>query len=120
AERDEDEGRVAIVPAEDVARLLRWFDEGTLIRPSAAAANTIGLANALASRCGLGDVQMTPAGELIAGLIGESEHYVFVMADGLGMNLVEAQAENSFLRSHVATAIQSVFPSTTAAALTSW
>jgi hypothetical protein len=55
----------------------------------------------------------------IAHAIGESEHLVFVLADGLGMNLVEGEPEDSFLKQHVALEMRSVFPSSTAPALTS-
>jgi hypothetical protein len=55
----------------------------------------------------------------IAERIGPSEHIVFVLADGLGMNLVEARPLQSFLRRHLAMELRSVFPSSTAPALTS-
>jgi predicted AlkP superfamily pyrophosphatase or phosphodiesterase len=51
--------------------------------------------------------------------IGPAEHYVMVLADGLGLDLVEAAPADSFLGRHVAFEMAAVFPSSTAPALTS-
>ena len=84
----------------DVARLLAWFDSGVLIRPDATQPNTVALAHAIASRCGAPDVVLSPPARRIADAIEAAEHIIFVMADGLGMNLIERLPVDSFLRRH--------------------
>lgn len=103
----------------DVARLLAWFDSGALVRPDASVSNSVDLALALASRCGAASVQLSPSAQLVADAVGPSTHVVFVMADGLGMNLVERLPAASFFRSHLVTEMRAVFPSSTAPAITS-
>lgn len=103
----------------DVPRLLSWFDDGSLVRPSAGVPNTVALARAVASLAGAPGVGVDAPARRIVDAVGRSDHYVFVLADGLGMNLVETLQETSFLRSHVAMEMQAVFPPSTAPALTS-
>jgi predicted AlkP superfamily pyrophosphatase or phosphodiesterase len=103
----------------DVARLLGWFGSGLLLRPDPQAPGTVHLARALAALCGA-PLQLAPPAQTIAAAIGESDHYVFVLADGLGLNLVDALPEDAFLRRHVAMPIVSVFPSSTAPSLTAF
>ena len=103
----------------DVARLLAWFESGALVRPDAAAPNTVALARAIGSICGVADVRLAPNEQRIADAIGPAEHLVFVMADGLGMNLIERLPEGSFFRQHLVMEMQAVFPSSTAPAVTS-
>lgn len=79
---------------------------------------TVSLAQALAT---IGGVDLTldaPAGA-IRDAIGEAHHLVVVLADGLGVNLLEGLPEESFLRRHLVMELRSVFPSSTAPALTS-
>jgi len=104
----------------DVPRLLDWCGPGGLVRPDADLPNTVDLARALATIGGAPGVTLTPNARRIGELIGEgARHVVFVLADGLGMHLVETLPADSFLRRHVAMELQSVFPSGTPAALTS-
>ena len=79
----------------------------------------VDLANALASLSGAGADRPTSESSAIAGLIGPSDHLVFVLADGVGMNLLESLPATSFLSTHLARELLSTFPSTTAVALTS-
>jgi hypothetical protein len=55
----------------------------------------------------------------VANQIGEAEHYVLLLADGFGLNLVESLPEASFLRRQLRLELRSVFPSSTAPAITS-
>lgn len=103
----------------DGHRLQAAFEDGELMRPSADALNLVDFARAVASLAGSEDVTMTAGSCRIADLIGPSEHLVLVLADGFGMNLLEAMDSDSFAPYHLATELQTVFPSTTAAALTS-
>jgi hypothetical protein len=102
----------------DVPRLLDWFATGLLLRPDPAKPGTVHLARALAALCGV-PLTLDPPERQIAAAIGDAEHYVFVLADGLGLDLVDVLPPGSFLRRHVALALASTFPSSTAPALTS-
>ncbi|MEX2157984.1 MAG: alkaline phosphatase family protein [Dehalococcoidia bacterium] len=102
----------------DIDRVQSWFESGTLLRADAGVANTVDLARALASIAG-GDVELAAGATNVRDAIGETEHLVFVLIDGLGMNLIESLPAGSFLRDHVAIELRAVFPATTAAALTS-
>jgi len=51
-------------------------------------------------------------------LIGPAEHLIFILLDGLGMNVVEKLAGDSFLRTHFKRKLAATCPSTTACALT--
>ena len=103
----------------DVPRLLAAFEEGLLVRPDAEVANTVDLARAVGTLCGVEGLEPGTNGRRIAEIIGEHAHVVFVMVDGLGMNLVEREAPDEFFRSHTVMELRSVFPSSTAPALTS-
>ena len=102
----------------DIDRLLGWFGDGSLVRPDAALPGTVHLSRALASLAGASGIEIEPPVARIAAAIGEAEHYVLVLVDGLGMNLIDELPDSSFLRRHVAMELQSVFPSSTAPALT--
>jgi len=51
--------------------------------------------------------------------IGEYEHYVFILIDGLGANLLNQLSPNGLLKNSLYKIIRTVFPSTTASAITS-
>jgi Type I phosphodiesterase / nucleotide pyrophosphatase len=102
----------------DVGRLLNAFASGNLLPPSSESPNTVDLALAIAAVAGAPSVRLTPAGRDIREQI-QTDHLVFVLVDGLGMNLIDAQPSDAFLRSHAQTELRAVFPSTTATALTS-
>lgn len=103
----------------DVPRLLGKFESGALLRPSASVPNIVDLAQALWSSMDVEAGELTPAARTIRSNIGETEHLVFILADGLGMELLEAMPAAPFLWSHLEGTLNTVFPSTTAVALTS-
>lgn len=103
----------------DVPRLLEAFATGRLQRPSADVPNTVDLARAIASLCGVPDLELTSGAKAISERIGTHDHIVLVLVDGLGMNLIEREMPDGFFGSHVAMELQSVVPSSTAPALTS-
>ena len=103
----------------DYSRLLSMFDGGLLVRPDAAVPNTVDLSRALAAIGGAPQFESEAGTAGIRALVGVPRHLVFVLADGLGMNLVERLPPNAFLRRHLAFEIGAVFPSSTAPALTS-
>ena len=64
------------------------FAAATLVRPSDQQPNLVHLMRALASLAGVRDLEgPQPVGQLMD-LIGPAEHLVFVLLDGLGMNIV--------------------------------
>ena len=98
--------------------LLKWFDEGRLVRPSAAVPSFVDLVGALFLLAGVDDVETSPAAGAIARRIGRADHYVFVLADAMGPSALDKAPPGGFLRSHLAGEVRSVFPSSTAPALT--
>ncbi len=106
---------------DDAARVERAFASGTLLHPvDSVTPNIVDLAQAMASLAGARAIHPMP-GHVAAlrDLIGEAEHYVFVLIDGLGTHMIDQLPVESFLRSHVVQEIRTVYPSSTAPALTS-
>jgi hypothetical protein len=103
----------------DFAKLLDKFERGDLLRPDPTNPNVVDLANALAKVTGVADGPVTTGAEYLADLIGPADHVIFVLADGLGMNLLESSTEATFLSGRVVAELRSIFPSTTASVLTS-
>ena len=85
-------------------------------------ANSVDLSRALSRLAG--DPNAPPPGsnshvDNLVAAIGAHDHYVFVLADGFGRALLQTAPQGGFFRSAEAIPIRSVFPSTTAVALTS-
>jgi predicted AlkP superfamily pyrophosphatase or phosphodiesterase len=103
----------------DADLVRRAIDEGRLLHPDGGVAGTVDLARAMASLAGA-PIRTTHARtQFLADLIGTHDHYIFVLVDGLGMNLVESLPRDAFFPSRVAAELRAVFPSSTAPALTS-
>jgi hypothetical protein len=95
------------------------LDEGRLVRPRVASINTVDLSRAIASLCGVHDVDLSAGAQRIAEATGRADHYVLALIDGLGMEILDRMAPDSFLRRNLWSEISAVFPATTAASLTS-
>lgn len=102
----------------DTNSLLAAFSSGKALRPAAEELNLVDLSRAVASTAGIEGVSATPGSSALADMMGPAEHLIFVLVDGLGLNLVERLPSASFLRRYLAAELQTVFPSTTAVALT--
>jgi hypothetical protein len=110
---------VTDIATSDVARVRQALDDGTLLHPNEGVANSVHLAQAMACLGGA-TIELTSANAReLAGRIGQHNHYVFVLVDGMGMNLIDALPHDAFLRTHLAAELRAVFPSSTAPALTS-
>lgn len=107
------------MPMSDVDALLAKFERGEFLRPAADSPNIVDLVRALAQLAGGRGIEATPGARQVAEMIGACDHLVFVLADGLGMNLLETLPAATFLASHLAAELRTVFPSATAVALTS-
>jgi hypothetical protein len=94
------------------------FENRTLLRPTEKQPNTVHLVRALASVGGVTDLEMAEPARQLAGLIGETEHLVFVLLDGLGMNVVRRLPPEAFLVRTLQAELTAIAPSTTACALT--
>jgi hypothetical protein len=103
----------------NIENLLEAFDSGALVRPDHNTLNFIDLALASAMIAGASGAESTPNSIEIASRIGDTDHLIFVLLDGVGMNLIETMSPDSFLRRHLNDELQAVFPSTTSVALTS-
>ena len=94
------------------------FDNGTLVRPSDQQPNLVHLVRAVATRAGVRDLDYSPATRQLLELIPPADHVIFVLVDGLGMNIVRKLPPETFIRRHFVRQILATCPSTTACALT--
>ncbi|MDO8673947.1 MAG: alkaline phosphatase family protein [Dehalococcoidia bacterium] len=102
----------------DVEELLACFEDGTLLRPTAKSPNIVDLARAMGSLLGARDDSPTAGSVELVGLIGSADHFIFILADGLGLDLVEGLPYGAFLQKRLKAALQTVFPSSTSVVLT--
>lgn len=100
-----------------VARLERWWSEGRLVRPRADRADIVALVQAIAWR--MGDARHGDRAQAEA-LLPATPVILFLLIDGLGSALLERYAPDGFLAAHRRQDLDTVFPSTTAVALTSF
>ncbi len=77
------------------------------------------LIRVIAKALGVPDIDLRRAAEPIQACIGKPEQIVFILLDGLGMNLLSKMPVDSFMASHRRMELLSVVPSTTAAAMVS-
>lgn len=91
---------------------------GALLHPLEGRANSVDLFRAMAYLGGA-PVDESDASRELAEVIGHHDHYLFVLVDGLGLCLADRFPPKGFLESCERHELRSVFPSTTAVALTS-
>ena len=103
----------------DVDELLSAFEAGTLLRSNARTLNLVDLSRAVATASGVAGLELSPAAEEVAGTLAERDHIVLVLADGLGLEMLEGAPGADFLRTHLDRELRAVFPASTAVALTS-
>ena len=101
----------------DLGQLQDAFDSGELVRPGGGSVSLVDVARAVGHLNGA-DIRPSAHSSAVVDLIGGPDHLVFVLADGLGLSTLEQLPRDSFLRGHLAAEITTVFPSTTASALT--
>jgi hypothetical protein len=100
-------------------RLGDLFAEGVLVRPTDSRMNLVHIVRAIATATGAGDYTSSPRIVELLSLIGEAQHLIFILIDGLGMNNVRNLPDESFIQTHLRAQITAGCPSTTACALTS-
>ncbi len=100
-----------------------WIDTeliaGRILHPTTDAENSVELFQAIALLNGSTRFKRTSEVETLMQLVGEHQHYVFVLVDGLGLMLRDRYPDGGFLSTALRGTLHSVFPSTTAVALTS-
>lgn len=101
-----------------VKKLESWFDQEIIVPPTGCSA--VHLYRALASLCGYSGFKDDRHTNKLKHRIGKHKHYLFVLIDGLGTNHIGILPKNGFLEKQLAGEMKSVFPSTTATALTSF
>ncbi len=87
--------------------------------PGPEKADIVDLVRVIARTLGAGNFDIRPAADWITEWIGDRDHIIFVLVDGLGMNVVERMPVGSFIASNRRGELLSVVPSTTASALAS-
>lgn len=100
--------------------LRKLFDNDRLLRTIEDTPNIIDLTKTLATTAGVDGIEETKYSISLRELVGEPDLLLFVVVDGLGMNLLERLPESDFLRSHMAGELRSITPSTTACAFTAF
>ncbi len=100
-------------------KLEHLFAESVLIRPSDVQPNLVHLIRAIYSLCGVKGLTLTPTAKQLADTIGPAENYIFILIDGLGMNIVNRLPSDSFVAKSLRGQLNATCPSTTAAALSS-
>lgn len=94
------------------------FERDVLVRPSDRKPNLVHLIRVISSTCGVEDIQLSQPVQELKQLIDGMDHLVFVLLDGLGLNVFDRLAAGSFLKTHFKRALNATCPSTTACALT--
>ncbi len=104
----------------DLQRLLDSFARCDRVRPDATEPNLVDLIRAVASIAGAPGLERTTHSLELGERIGTPRHLIFLLADGLGTHFIEdVLGPRSWLGRHLIRSIQTVYPSTTSAALTS-
>ena len=100
-------------------RVEQWFASGKLMRPRSYKFGWVDFARAIASHCGVEDLELSQAAiELKEAHLSGSQHVVLILVDGLGMSQLAKMSESSFLRRNCVEKMQSIFPASTAPAIT--
>ena len=73
-----------------IAYLVEAFAEGDLLRPRPEVRNLVDMSRALANLCGVNGLELSENAQAISKSIGDADHIVLVLVDGMGMNLLES------------------------------
>ena len=92
---------------------------GELLRPDPDVPNFLDLSRALGAACGVRGLTLSANARAIADRLEEHEHIVFVLADGLGLDMIEQGGDSAnVLRAHLSMELRAIFPASTVVALT--
>lgn len=104
----------------DAHAIRSLFDSGDLVSPAAPGPTTVDLTRAIFDLAGAPDLDLSPQAVELWDEIGAADHLVFVIIDALGSALLERHSPKGQLAKHHRRDLRAIFPSTTAAALTSF
>ena len=103
----------------DVPELLVAFESNALLRPRFDVPNIVDFSKAVFNWAGLPNLDIGETANQIGEAFTDAQQLVIVLVDGLGMNFIDKLEPSSFLRRHLRMKLQTVFPSTTSAVMTS-
>ena len=103
---------------QDTQKLNSLLTSGALLPPVSDAPGLVDFATAIHHAIGATKFPLDGNAAKIRALLGDPAHLIFALIDGFGMNYVDRQPPHAFIRRNLTTEMRSVFPSTTAAALT--
>ena len=103
----------------DVPALLEAFEDGSLLRPDYGLPNLVDVARAIGAVGRVPGLELSPFASEFADELRQRPHIVLVLADGLGYEMIEREEAAETLRGHLRRELRTVFPSSTAVALTS-
>ncbi|MDA0815393.1 MAG: alkaline phosphatase family protein [Chloroflexi bacterium] len=98
--------------------LLQAFERGELLRPSTEHTGFVDIVRAVMHSAGA-PLELSEHSKDIATHLHGVEHIVFLLADGLGIEIVDRMPRRSWIREHTRRAIHAPFPTTTTTAVTS-
>lgn len=102
----------------DRERLSDAFAAGTLLRPDPTYMNVVDVIRGVAHTCGV-PVTLNDHSRAIAGHLRDARHIILVLADGLGVDAVDALPKGMWLHRRMLRAIRAPFPTTTPVVITS-
>lgn len=104
----------------DFERVIGWFEEGRLVRPSAGRPHFIDLVRSLARHAGAAGIGADEGADRVDSVVGSGGRRLLVLVDALGTSQLERLPRDAFMREHLKERLQSVFLSTTACALSTF
>lgn len=98
--------------------LKEFINENNLLIPNYNELNIVDLMKCLYAKCGYSVENSSKINELDS-MIPNNKHYLFILSDGIGMNLINKLDNDSIIKQNLKQSIITVFPSTTGCVLTS-
>ena len=92
----------------------------SIVLPDYSGQGLVNLVQSIATACGSADARYPELAALPAATLGEARHIVLLVIDGLGQRILERHPACPNLQRHAIASIGSVFPSTTASAITTF
>ena len=92
----------------------------SIVLPDYSGQGIVNLVQSIATACGSASARDPELGALPAAVLGEARHIVLLVIDGLGQRTLERHPACPNLQRHAIARISSVFPSTTASAITTF
>ena len=99
--------------------LKKIIKENNFVFPDYNDINIVDVAKCLYAKCGYGGVNETKKIEELNHIIPDNKHYLLILSDGTGSNIINKLSYNSFIKRYKIRDINTVFPSTTGCVLTS-